>query len=186
MWPAGGEWAVRAEEHLERVGRLVVFDAADASRRGRRARRRVSTASSMKPILSTSPSSWACSAVKIWPVVALAKCRVVVLQLRPALGDDVLEALEAAVDQLLQQLALFARSSGVSSRVGLPMSLSLLLATESSFTSQRCEQAGEVVVRNDHADRAGPGRRLGVDDVVGRRPRPWPGSSRRWRTCRPC
>ena len=179
--------ALGAEQHLQRARRLVVLHAAQ--------RRGLAPGQLRGPLDRGVDEADLVDQLQLLRLLRgedpagrrLLQRRVVALQLRPAADDDLLEPLEAFVDQLLQQLvAPRPRSSGDSLRVGLPISLYLWLAIESSVDIPICQQAREVVVRNDHADRAGPGRRLGVDDVLCRRPRPSPCSSRRWRRCCPC
>ena len=94
------------------VGRLLVFDAAHArpwNTLANSAARLI--ASSMNPILSTRPRSRACLAVKIWPVATASSAGRIVLEFRPAAGDDLLESGEAVVDQRLQQSCAPRRSS---------------------------------------------------------------------------
>ena len=78
--------------------------------------------------------------------------------LRPEL-DDLLEVGEAVVDQVLEDLAFLARSwAGEAAHV-----LQRIAGDRVFLGPDLLHQAGQVVVRNDHADRAGEAGRLGKD-----------------------
>ena len=85
----------------------------------------------------------------------------------PAGEHDLLEFGEATSRPALAGSACSsARIGSGNLRVGLPIILSGLLAIESSLMFHLSSRSGHVVVRNDHADRAGPGGGLGEDRVL--------------------
>ncbi len=78
------------------------------------------------------------------------------------------------------------RSSSVIGRVGIAHLLQAMALDRVFGDVPLFHQARYVVVRNDHADRAGPSGRFGEDDIFASSPRPSRRNSRRWPRCRPC
>ena len=116
-------------------------------------------ASSMNPILSISPFSSACSAVKIWPVASLSKAAGSFRNL----GRPCLMASLNCVKPSLTSSWKILRSSSVILRVMLPIVFQRMAGDGVLLDAPFFHQIGDVVMGNDHADRAGPGGRLGED-----------------------